>query len=58
MAHVKFTKDFDWSPRAHVLIAYKAGRTEVVRRECADAAIAAGAGVEVEPKRRERDDET
>jgi hypothetical protein len=52
MAHVRFSQDFDWSPRLHVVIAYKAGESYVVRRECADEAIAAGAAKEVEPQRR------
>jgi hypothetical protein len=57
MAHVRFSRDFDWSPRPRVIIAYKAGEKPlVVRRACADAAIAAGAATEVEPHRRDGSD--
>lgn len=45
MVWVKFTLDFDFSPAARkglVTIAYKAGVTENVTRECADKAVAAG----------------
>jgi hypothetical protein len=46
MAHVRFTRDYDYHPTRHVWIAYKAGQSYSVKRECADAAIAAGAAVE------------
>lgn len=44
---VKFSRDFDFSPPAlkglHT-IAFKAGEERVVTRECAEAAVRAGAG--------------
>lgn len=45
---IRFTRDFDFSPAAKggcVTIAYKAGMTENVTRECATLAVAAGRGV-------------
>lgn len=45
MAWVTFTADFDFSPAARkgmVTIAYKAGTTDNVTRECLELAIAAG----------------
>lgn len=42
MVWVSFTSDFDFSPAAkkgHVTVAYKAGTTANVTRECADIAI-------------------
>lgn len=42
MVWVSFTSDFDFSPAAkngHVTIAYKAGTTANVTRECADVAL-------------------
>ena len=52
MVWVKFTSDFDFSPAARkglVTVAYKAGVTENVTRECADKAIAAGINAEIVP---------
>lgn len=49
---VRFTADFPFSPEARggrVTIAYKAGMTMNVTRECADKAIAAG---KAEPAKR------
>lgn len=48
MARVKFTEDFDYKPKSQVTIGYTAGMEMTVRRECAEAAIAAGKGVEVD----------
>lgn len=48
MARVNFNRDFDWKPTWHSTIAYKADQEYTVRRECADAAVAAGAGREVD----------
>jgi len=47
MARILFHRDFDWHPpeRPRALIAFKAGRTYTVRQACAEAALAAGAGV-------------
>jgi hypothetical protein len=57
MTHVRFTENFDWSPKPHVLIAYKAGESHTVKRECAEAAIAAGKAVkEPTPRRDETSD--
>lgn len=48
MARVRFTHDFDYKPKSQVTIGYKADTEMTVRRECADAAIAAGKAVEVD----------
>lgn len=48
MARVKFTRDFDWKPTSQSTIAYKGGQEYTVRRECAVAAVKAGAGHEVD----------
>lgn len=48
MARVRFTRDFDYHPTEQCTIGYLAGAEETVRRECADQAIAAGAGFEIE----------
>lgn len=53
MARVRFTKDFDYKPKSQVTIGYKAGTEMTVRRECADAAIAAGKAVEIDGEGRE-----
>lgn len=49
MARVRFLRDFDYRPsdRPRVVVAYKADMELTVKRECADAALAAGAAVEV-----------
>ena len=39
---VRFLADFDYKPTPQTTIAYKAGQTEFVRRECAERAIALG----------------
>jgi hypothetical protein len=46
MARVRFTQDFDYRPKANVVISYKADNSYTVRREAADQAIAAGAASE------------
>lgn len=48
MARVRFIEDFDYKPKSQITIGYKADTEMTVRRECADAAIAAGKAVEVE----------
>ncbi|MBP2459589.1 MULTISPECIES: hypothetical protein [unclassified Rhizobium] len=53
MARVRFTKDFDYKPKSQVTIGYKADTEMTVRRECADAAIAAGKAVEVDGEGRD-----
>jgi hypothetical protein len=53
MARVRFTEDFDYKPKTQVTIGYRAGMDMTVRRECADAAIAAGKAVEVEADKKE-----
>jgi hypothetical protein len=44
-----FTADFDWRPpeaKGRIVIAYRAGSTRKVRKNCAAAAIAAGAAIQ------------
>lgn len=52
---VRFLRDFDFNPperRGRVTVAYRAGMVRLVRKCCADAAIAAGAAEWTErPKR-------
>lgn len=55
MARVKFLRDFDWKPTRHTTIAYKRDREYTVRRECAEAAVKAGAGEEIEASRKADD---
>lgn len=40
--HIRFTSDFDWSPRYGVTIAYNAGMELNVTTPCAEAALKAG----------------
>ena len=52
MPHIRFLKDFDWSPPAmngRVTIAYRAGMTENVTRDCADLAMSTGHAVAKTP---------
>ncbi len=47
---VRFTRDFDWDPPEHngrTTIAYKEGAAGRVRKACGEAAVAAGAAVEL-----------
>jgi hypothetical protein len=44
---VKFTQDFDYKPTMQQTIGYKAGMEDTVKRECGEAAIAAGKAEEV-----------
>ncbi|MDH6265533.1 hypothetical protein M2360_000923 [Rhizobium sp. SG_E_25_P2] len=56
VARVRFLEDFDYRPSAfcgRVDIAYLAGMELPVKRECADAAIAAGKAVEIKGHRRD-----
>jgi hypothetical protein len=56
MAWVRFARDFDFSPAKHggrVTIAYLAGTTRNVTRECADLAVSSGAA---EPAQKEAQD--
>ncbi|MDJ1632679.1 hypothetical protein [Rhizobium rhizogenes] len=46
MARLRFTADFDYKPLPSVTIAFRAGQTCVVKRECYDRAIAAGKAVD------------
>lgn len=55
MARIRFSDDFDWSPRFGVTIAYKGGEEYTVKRECADAAVAAGKGKELGAPRKPDD---
>lgn len=45
MAKVRFVQDFDYRPSEApgAVLAYQAGKTYTVKRECADQAVAAGA---------------
>lgn len=54
MARVEFSDDYRYRPSAvrQICIKYRAGRAYTVKRECADAAVAAGAGVEIKPPNR------
>jgi hypothetical protein len=45
MPRVRFTGDFDYRPRRHVVIAYKSGHDLPVKQDCADQAVAAGKAV-------------
>lgn len=47
---VRFTSDFDWKPKQSVTLAYKSGNTVNVVKDCAEAAIKAGAAVELHKK--------
>lgn len=50
MPWVKFLSDFNWSPperRGRVTIAYVRGMKLLVRRKCAEQAVAAGAAIEI-----------
>lgn len=42
MPRVRFTADFDFSPKQGVTIAYKAGTTKLVTTPCAELAVAVG----------------
>jgi hypothetical protein len=55
MARVQFIRDFDWKPTPQTTIAYKAGGEHTVRRECADAAVKAGAATEGDDQRKPAD---
>lgn len=55
MARVKFSRDFDWKPTSQTTIAYKADQECTVRRECADAAVKAGAATELDAPRKPAD---
>lgn len=55
MARARFKRDFDWKPTPMTTIAYRAGHEYTVRRECADAAVKAGAAVEIDPPRKGED---
>lgn len=56
MPWVRFAADFDFSPAARggrVTVAYRAGMTKSVTRECAEKAVAAGRAVKVSRERKE-----
>lgn len=50
MARVRFTEDYRYTPSRmrRICIKYRAGSERTVKRECADAAIQAGAAVELQ----------
>ncbi|MDZ4382807.1 MAG: hypothetical protein U0942_15860 [Parvibaculum sp.] len=54
MARVKFLRSFDWRPpeRLNIVISFEGGKVYTVRRACAEAALAAGAGVHVTKNQR------
>lgn len=41
MARVRFTEDFDYKPTAQITVAYLAGWSGTVKRDCAKKAVAA-----------------
>lgn len=47
MPWVRFTEDFDWSPKFGVTKAYKAGMTLLVTTRCANKAVEAKRAVKV-----------
>ena len=51
--HVRFTSDFDWSPRYGVTIAYIAGMELNVTTPCAEAALKAGKAEKLPTPKRE-----
>lgn len=54
MAHVRFTSNFDYRPPGtRVMVAYLGGHSYTVKRDCAEAAVRSGKGIEVEPPARE-----
>jgi hypothetical protein len=57
MARVYFTRNFDYYPRwpsKNVLVAYRAGQSYTVKRECAEQAVGVGCGIEEKPPARKR----
>ena len=56
MALVLFTADFDYKPTRACTIAYKAGMTMTVKRDCANQAISAGKAVEVQQETQHGED--
>ncbi|MDP9788723.1 hypothetical protein [Agrobacterium tumefaciens] len=53
MARVRFTDDFDYRPPVFgVTIAYKAGWSGSVKKECADQAVAQKKAVRIKPQPR------
>lgn len=54
---VRFSRPYDYTPsrERRVTIAYPAGFSGSVRRECGAAAVAAGAAVEIDTPKREPD---
>lgn len=53
MPWLRFTANFDWSPRYGVTRAYKAGMVQNVTRRCRDAAVAAGKAVRLDKPSRD-----
>lgn len=58
MPRVRFTQNFNYEITPAVTRAYKAGWEGVVKRDCADKAVAAGRAVLVTRKGRVSDGET
>lgn len=56
MARVRFLANYDYRPvgARGAVIAYKAGRSYTVKRECAGIAVLLGKAIEVEPPSRPR----
>ncbi len=53
MAHVRFVADFDYRPPVFgVTIAYRAGWSGPVKKECADQAVAQKKAVRIKPQPR------
>lgn len=54
---VEFLRDWDWSPKANVVLAYLAGMRRRVTRRCAERAIAAGAARKIETRKEDQGDD-
>jgi len=54
MARVKFLRSYDWRPpeRLNIVISFQGGNVYSVRRACAEAALAAGAAVQITKNQR------
>jgi hypothetical protein len=50
MARVRFIADHDYRPTRRVTVAYKAGYSGTVKRDCADQAVALGKAVDLDAK--------
>ena len=53
MPHVRFSENFDWSPRYGVTIAYEAGWLCLVTTRCAESAVKKGKAEKLPTPKRE-----